>query len=93
MPSTRTVLLIVVVLAVVAWRLDAAHRDACIRTGRVDCSWLPWTQSSGPGASQAPAVGGAASGAGSPVPGANGAASGVGGSVSGKLGSGAAQVP
>jgi hypothetical protein len=92
MPSTRTILLVVVVLAVAAWRLDAAHRDTCIRSGRVDCSWLPWTEASG-GASQAPAAGGAASGAGSPVPGASGAASGVGSSVSGKLGSGAGQVP
>jgi hypothetical protein len=93
MPSTRTMLLLIaVLLAVVGWRLDAAHRDACIRAGRVDCSWLP-TQGSGPGASRAPEVGGAVSGAGSPVPGANGAASGVGGSVSGRLGSGASQVP
>jgi hypothetical protein len=96
MTSWRTiivVLAVVVLAAVVAWRLDAAHRQSCINQGRTDCSWLPWQEGGAGGASgpsPGPAVG-VENGVGSPVSG--GSVSGVGSSVSSKVGSGASQLP
>jgi len=37
------VTLVVVVAAVVLWRVGEAHKQACIRAGKVNCSVLPWS--------------------------------------------------
>jgi hypothetical protein len=77
----------VILATAVAWRVDAAHRNACIRAGKPDCSWLPWSDGgSAPG-------GPASSNGGGVVSGIHSSVSSIGSENSQKIGSSASQVP
>jgi hypothetical protein len=78
---------VVILAAAVAWRVDAAHRNACIQTGQLNCSWLPWSNGGGGAAGPTPSGGGGVLG------GIHNGVSSIGSENSGKIGSGAAQVP
>lgn len=75
----RLALLVVVVAAVILWRVGEAHRTACINAGNVNCSVLPWSGSV-PGSAGGSSGGGLTQGVGS---GANYVGGSIGGSVAG----------
>jgi hypothetical protein len=77
----------VILAAAAAWRVDAAHRNACIRAGKLDCSWLPWSDGGGGAGGPAPSNGGGV------ISGIHNSGSSIGSENSQKIGSGAAQVP
>lgn len=77
-------LLVAVVAAVVLWRVGEAHKSACLRAGKVDCSVLLWSGS---------VPGSGTGGGGGVLQGVSSSVHGVGGSVGGSISGSAHSVP